>query len=369
MGKRLWDVRCLLTRTPGLDTEHHTIRRSVMKRIFGFVAALCLLGPSGALADSSITVLTRNLYVGTDLDAVLAASRSELPSAVATAFDIFEHTDFNARMAAVADEIASMDPLPDLIGLQEVTLLLRQSPGDSLNLPPVPPPTPAMDPVADFLTTLLDELAARGLIYTPVAEVQNFDVEIPKANDDGSYDDLRLIDRDVILARGEGSNTANDDSGTYAAALHFQTVTITRGWVAVDATINGTTVRFVSTHLEDADAGLRYAQSLELIRMLAREKRPIILVGDFNNETDDDFAYQALLAAGYTDHVGPGADNTCCQDAELKFVSPFTERDDIIFTRNTGATGVSTLIGHTPFQLSQPRWASDHAGVWAHLDF
>lgn len=341
-----------------------------MKRILVLVAALFLLGANGAFAGSPVTVMTRNLYVGTDTDLVLSASRSELPIAVAQAFAIFQSTNFEARMAAIADEIGEIRP--HLIGLQEVTLLRRQSPGDSLNIPP-PASTPAENVEADFLETLLTELEDRGLDYRVAIRVQNFDIEMPMATGDGTYDDLRLTDYDVILARGDVT-TADPAAGTYAAAVHFQTATITRGWVAADATINGTTVRFASTHLEDIDT-VRYAQTVELIRILARERRPLILVGDFNSKASDDLAHRALVGAGYTDHWAGTDTNpddpgyTCCQDAELTSVSPFTEHDDIIFTRNTEATGKSKLIGDTPGNVDGLYWASDHAGVWAELQF
>ena len=342
-----------------------------MKRIFGLVAALCLLGANAAFAGNSIRVMTRNLYVGTDLDAVLSASRSELPIAVAHAYATFLSTNYAARMAAIADEIASIEP--HLVGLQEVTLLRRQSPGDSLNLPPAS--TPAETVEADFLATLLYELNnIRGLGYRVVAQVQNFDVEIPMATGPDSYTDLRLTDRDVILARWD-VDTVSDAFGTYAAALHFQTATITRGWVAVDARINGTTVHFFSTHLEDTDAGLRYAQSLELIRILAR-KGPTILVGDFNNETSDDLAYRALLAAGYTDHwPGPDPGYTCCQAADLKSVSPATVGGSATFKfdeaatviTDPGAPGALSVRVYLPLTASRPApgpWSSAPAPAW-----
>lgn len=313
----------------------------------------------------TFTVMTRNLYVGTDVDAVLSASRSELPIAVAQAWATFQSTNYVARMAAIAEEIRQINP--HLVGLQEVTLLRSQSPGDSMNLRAS---TPAETEEADFLATLLAELAVLGLDYRVVAAVQNVDIEVPKANADGSYDDLRLTDFDVILARGD-VGTVNATEGTYAAALHFQTATITRGWVAVDATVKGATVRFVSTHLEDVDT-VRYAQSVELIRTLARERGPLILVGDFNSKSSDDLAHRAFLATGYTDRwAGPGPGYTCCQAADLtNSTSQLYERDDIIFTRNiVGAAGESTLIGDTPDQFTPGLfWPSDHAGVWAQLE-
>lgn len=365
-----------------------------MKRIFGLVTALCLLGANGALAGTPVRVMTRNLYVGTDVDVVLAASRSELPFAVADAYALFQKTQLEARMAAIAAEIEKIRP--HLVGLQEVTQLFFQEHGDSLNRPPVPPPTPAMDLVADFLVgkgtpdapeegSLLYELnTTHGLDYRVVIRVPNADIELPMANDTvpEGYSDLRLVDYDVILARNDVT-TKNAAAGNYNPAVHVQTASVTRGWVAVDADINGDDtpdVRFVSTHIEDIDT-VRWAQTGELIRTFARETLPIILVGDFNSKTSDDLAHRALVAAGYTDQWG-GTDPdgyTCCYDAELTNQDPMQlyERDDIIFTRDAEATVPSTLIGNAGDQLpgtgtddDHPAlyWPSDHVGVWAKLD-
>jgi endonuclease/exonuclease/phosphatase family metal-dependent hydrolase len=336
MYKRLWCVPCL------------------------FAFLLVPLGANTAKA-LELKVMTRNLYVGTDLEKPLSLSRSELPIAVAEAWATFQKTNYVVRMAAIAEEICSASP--HLVGLQEVMLLRSQSPGDSLNLLA---PTPAENVEADFLQTLLDDLAAKcePLDYHVVAAVQDVDVEMPMANpySESGYDDLRLTDRDVILARGD-VGTENAAGGTYAAALHYKTATIPRGWVAVDAEINGATVRFASTHLESVPT-VRHAQGVELIRILARESRPLILLGDFNTAAPGNLTYQFFLGAGYTDWPGPDRGDTCCQAGDLNNPeSQLDERIDIVFTRNIAPTvGESILIGVTP-AAQQPYWPSDHAGV------
>jgi endonuclease/exonuclease/phosphatase family metal-dependent hydrolase len=207
----------------------------------------------------------------------------------------------------------------------------------------------------------------RGLDYRVAAEVENFDIEVPKANEDGSYDDLRLTDFDVILARDDVITT-NAASGTYAAALHFRGISLPRGWVAVDATINATTVRFASTHLESAPT-VRHAQGVELIRILALENHPLILVGDFNTAAPDNLTYQSFLGAGYIDlWGGDGPGFTCCQAGNLSNQSSqLYERIDIVFTRNiAGVLPESKLIGDTPTEITESVfWPSDHAGVIA----
>ena len=123
--------------------------------------------------DSRIRVMTRNLYIGTSTAAVVNSPPAEIPFAVAEAFQVFLSSSYEERMAALAEEIA--EARPHLVGLQEVTLIRLQSPGDVLAGHPVP----ATEVIADFEAVLLSELAARGLDYRIVARIQNTDVELP----------------------------------------------------------------------------------------------------------------------------------------------------------------------------------------------
>ena len=78
-------------------------------------------------------------------------------------------------MAAIANEIALVRP--HLVGLQEVTRLFTQFPSDTVlgNFTPN-----ATDQQFDYLATLQDELAARGLDYEVAAEQQGTDIELPR---------------------------------------------------------------------------------------------------------------------------------------------------------------------------------------------
>jgi hypothetical protein len=332
-----------------------------------FAFLLVSLGYNTAKA-LELTVMTRNLYVGTDIDKPLSTLPGELPIAVAQAWTSFQSTNYVERMAAIAEEICW--ERPHLVGLQEVTLLRSQSPGDSMNLLAS---TPAENVEADFLQTLLTDLDACEPGYHVVSEVQDFDVEMPMANplSASGYDDLRLTDHDVILARDD-VDTTNAAGGTYAAALHYKSATITRGWVAVDASINGATVRFASTHLESVPT-VRHAQGVQLIGILAPESRPLILLGDFNTAAPGNLTYKFFLGAGYIDlWAGPGPGYTCCQAGDLTNpVSQLYERIDIVFTRNIALTAAqSNLIGdNTPGDLTvSGLWPSDHAGVVTSLE-
>jgi len=86
---------------------------------------------------------------------------------------------------------------PDLVALQEVTLYRRQTPSD---YQPGDGPN-ATEVVLDFLATLMAEIDALGGGYRVAGESPNADVELPVSDGAGGVFDIRLTDRDVILAR------------------------------------------------------------------------------------------------------------------------------------------------------------------------
>ena len=76
-----------------------------------------------------VSVMTRNIYVGTDVDVILQAQDpNQIPVLVAQAFQTLINTNFPERAEALAKEIKKNKP--HLIGLQEVSLIRIQSPGD-----------------------------------------------------------------------------------------------------------------------------------------------------------------------------------------------------------------------------------------------
>lgn len=148
---------------------------------------------------------------------------------------------------------------------------------------------------------------------------------------------------------------------------------VKRGWTAVNATVDGSTYRFVNTHLEAFSEAVRVAQTHELIESLREETLPIILLVDFNTPAPDGRAYQLLRDAKYVDTWQTdvqGAGNPCCQDADLRNeVSGHTKRIDLIFVCNS-ASDVSVLMTQTLGDMPSDRlalglWASDHACVVA----
>lgn len=317
-----------------------------------------------------LTVMTYNVYVGANMEALLSITNLvEVPAAVADTYAAFMATDFPGRAAGIASAIKAHQP--HIIGLQEISLLRRQSPGDRLT-----GGEPAEEVVLDFLQILMEALQAEGLNYQIAAKVQNFDVEMPM----GSfidYDDIRLTDFDVILARSDVT-VSRPTSMNYNSQLTIEAlfIDVLRGYVAIDATVSGTTYRVINTHLESFLKDIRVAQAQELIEALHSETLPVILLGDFNTPAPDGTAYQMLLSAGYVDvwqMDSEGTGNTCCQAKELQNeISEHRKRIDQIFVRNLDPpTAVMTsTIGDKPEdKLSSGLWPSDHAGVVAHLVF
>ena len=324
----------------------------------------------------ALTVMTYNVYVGADMLPLLGITNLlEVPGAVADVYDKTIAADFPARAAGIAGAIKAYQP--HLIGLQEISLIRTQTPGDRIAAGEIP----AEEVVWDFLEILMNALQAEGLNYRVAAKVQNFDIEMPMFAEAG-FTDVRLTDYDVILARSDVEvsrpMSANFETAFSVEALFLE---VPRGYVAIDATIGGATYRVVNTHLEAfeesaAMATVRVAQANELVESLRDETLPMILLGDFNTNAPDGAAYQILLAAGYTDvwqldSGGPG--NTCCQPGELKNEeSALSVRIDQIFVRNLELSASIPIVTHTFGDSAADRlptgiWPSDHAGVVAHL--
>jgi len=146
-------------------------------------------GPSGH--GGRVTVMTQNLYLGTDLAPIFAApSVPALFSAVGAGWMQVQANDFPARADALAREIAVAEP--DLVGLQEATLYRTDVPSDG-------PATPAETVAYDFVRLLVDALARHGERYRPVSVFTGTDAELPAGLPPAL--DVRLTDRVVVLAR------------------------------------------------------------------------------------------------------------------------------------------------------------------------
>src|SRR5262245_44830178 len=167
-------------------------------------------GGAGPALPRAVTVMSRNLYLGADLGPAIVALSEGRPIPRSVWANV-ESTGFDRRAVALADEIARSRPA--LIGLQEVELW-RSGPAND--------PAPADVTEYDYLRSLLDELAARGLRYAPAVVSTNWEVEAPAETGVGLRD-IRLADRDVILVRTDfragGCRLTNIQAGHFATNL------------------------------------------------------------------------------------------------------------------------------------------------------
>ena len=352
-------------------------------------------------ARPALKVMTRNLYLGTDImrpivaiqgkqDAPIPELLTALANATDTARAIVDQTDFGVRAGLLADEIAGKRP--DLVGLQEVALW-RSGP---LQLAQAAIPN-ATDVDYDFLTMLRQELKTRGVPYRPVSVNWLSDVEAPSFG--GTMQaptnprDVRLTMRDVILKRvGSDVKIRNHHEKTYRAGIDItiagRKLDFTRGYQWVNATRDGQKFRFINTHLEAFSSDIAYAEAQQLLAGPGDYPGTTILVCDCNSDPlnqsvktgvdtlphsepywlitgkhdfNDTWLQYKPARSGWTSGLTETVDDP---DA-----SNFDHRIDMVFARSGsgaplnvvgGAVTGNTLAATDP---ATGLWPSDHAGV------
>jgi hypothetical protein len=313
--------------------------------------------------------MTQNLYVGADVDAVIAALMSEDPNddlpALLTAIETLRKTDFSARAGAFAAAIARNRP--DVVGFQEVSNIHIDLAGYGI---------PAVD--LHFLPVILDSLAARGLHYTVADTVRNIDVTLLGGA-------IGLVDYDAILVNADRVTEVVPyaQNFTYNLGEIAPGVVLKRGFVEVGARIEGRLYWFVSTHPEpDLNAetplgALRQAQVAELVTVLG-DSTPAFVMGDLNDDPGSPM-YQVLQAAGFEDvwaTLRPREKGyTVSHLADLSDpVSHLTRRIDYVWARGMDGPrdrlqGEIKRINILPWERVQGPdyriWSSDHAGLVA----
>ena len=325
-----------------------------------------------------VVVMTWNVFLGGGLSPVLrSGSVEELIANVSELWASVEQTDFTERAEKIAQEIAVRRP--DLIGLQEAVLWRSQTPGDFLS----GVFTPNAETVEyDFVEILLDALERRGLHYEALKIVEAYDAEGPRAD----FTDVRLTDRDAILARVDHTPHAfefsNAQGGNFDARITLEllgivSLDVLSNWASVDVNApDGTTFRFVTTHLSADAEQLRIAQAGELVSGPLNTAMPVILVGDMNsNAATAEPAYSLLVNdGGLTDswpESGIGDGFTGHQNNDLlNPVSVLDERIDMVLYRGGLRALHADLAGEEQKdRTSSGLWPSDHAGVDVRLLF
>lgn len=408
-----------------------------MQTIYRIVVAILVLAlamPADAANNkqprkAQIKVMSYNLYVGADIYRVFAPTPCGVPQAVNDIHTIIQQTDFPERAEAIADQIMAQEP--HVIGLQEVSLLRTQFPGNALapdgsgieflgDFPTDPRftfKTDAEDIQYDYLQILLEALEARGLHYVAVegATATNADVEFPAIEFDGACNplgfptDVRLTDRDVMLVRA-GLEVHMSMADNFMAYFPIELPTFiptpvglvpalyvadfTRGWGWVDVTVKDQSYRVVNAHLEIGDrnelpnAGLNWVQALqafELGTIASSLDAPVIVMGDMNSSPaspnpDPRPAYDVLgqfplldlwtVRHDMSDDYGFtfGQNELVNNEESLMF-----ERIDYVLG-NFGDMAVDKIkveaVGDEPYDKTPSGlWPSDHAGVAAKISF
>jgi len=318
---------------------------------------------NGRWGPKKVVVMTRNVYVGADVDKVIGAEDPEdIPGLVYDALLELVSTDFPERAVALAKEIKWKRP--HLVGLQEISLI-------EVNLPDY-----GMVFSYDFEDILMDAISSLKLDYKFVERVKNTDVTI-NLNENNS---VRLVDYDVVIARDD-VEIMSHSSANYIARLPVPNlgIDILRGYVDVTAKVGRKTYRFVNTHLEPFLMAIKEAQAQELIAALAGETKPIILVGDLNAPAPEDPVYQFFLTQGYLDtwtqnkvHSNPEG-YTAGHDSDLRNKEiKLDRRIDLILVKNNGMSHIGQVIAFVTGDELKDRtpsglWPSDHAGVISQL--
>lgn len=355
--------------------------------------------PSPAPPGKPITVMTRNIYLGADIDrpvraALLAQaqgkSTQEVVAALAVATDytrgIVDQTSFPVRSRLLAREIATAKP--ELVGLQEVALW-RSGP---LELDKVGVPN-ATTVDYDFLAILLADLRAAGTPYDAVVVGKRADVESPSFTPTmGRPRDVRLTMRDVILKRATNSvkvTGKHDQLFTHnlKVAISGVTMDFSRGYQWVDVRAGNTSFRFVNTHLEAFSSDLALAQAQQAVTEATAPGSTTVFVCDCNSDPlldavkpQDHVPHKAPYdfitgPGGYTDQWlewAPAEEGWTSGLSELvndPTAAGFDHRIDMVFSHTADGRALDVDQGEITGNEVGDRdpatglWPSDHAGV------
>jgi endonuclease/exonuclease/phosphatase family metal-dependent hydrolase len=355
--------------------------------------------------------MSRNIYLGADVGVALELI-PDLPAAAQFMWKQVQATDFSKRKSILAREIK--DQAPDVIGLQEATIWYCQA-----------KPWSSKTEVFNFTNELLAELGGSYVIaekggekafnpgysigpipfLTKVSDPKTFQPLFGQNSASCGFQigDALLIKKELAQYVNQVGNSEYEDVYKVVPTI----MEIYRGYTWADITMQGSNVRFVSTHLEslwDANKVPKAAdQARQLVADLANTKSPVVVIGDFNSDPRDPrpkgfpnpgeqpeasekcptesslcSAYKIMREANYVD-AGPDASEPATftwgmsalltgADPERKAAAAkmgnkfgYTDRLDYIFVKNGIKVLTSKVIGQTP------PYGTDHAGVVAKL--
>ncbi len=384
-------------------------RHTVLGALVAAVSAVLLTVTSAAAAGGEqgtppakpVTVMTRNLYLGADLNPAIRAALAQpagsfaqlvaLANGTHAVRHIVDQTNYPVRAHSLAREVATTQP--DLVALQEVALW-RHGP---LELNQVAVPNAATVDI-DFLQILMAELAVQGASYVVVKVQQEADVEAPSFVGTNPFSptadasDIRLTMRDAILMKIDPGLTVLD-SGSANYATRFtvgigqQSYTFLRGYVWADVRVGAKIMRFIDTHLESEFSIYALGQANELLAGPAATSRSVTIACDCNSDplnnngkppfdsTPHSAPYNFIVGHGFTDQwlqFAPAEEGWTSGLSELvndATADGFDHRIDMIFARPAGGQVADVDKGQVTGDEISDRdpatglWPSDHAGV------
>jgi hypothetical protein len=369
-------------------------RGALLRAVVLSAVAWSVIGVGSAFAnehgDHSVTVMTQNLYQGTEFRhfSALAGTTPGFEEALAATtadYGTYVATRFKDRVKQIAATIAEEEPT--LVGLQEVATWHA---GPFVGRHPFALPAPVTE---DFTQELLAALAADGAQYAVASRRDNnFTLAFPIFTGQGLLS-VGMVESGVILARSDlhgQLKLSNPQSGTYNARIPTipnpldpdppHGFVFTNSWQSIDVAMQGRAFRFITTHLDALAPGgaVSGPQAQELLAGPANTSLPVIVTGDMNSgPVLAPAAYNAFVTGGLSDTwsaAGLGAPPlTCCHlapnDLSTDANAPYTEDPDHVFTRGPFKVLDTHLVGNTvPTPAPEPFiWPSDHAGIVATL--
>lgn len=365
---------------------------------------------------STITVMTRNLYLGADVGVAMDLIPN-LSAAAQFMWNQVKQTDFTKRAPKLAAEVIAAKA--DVVGIQEATIWFCKKNIWS-------PRTEVFNFTEQFLAAtktqgseyVLASFAGKTALNTgySIAAIPF----VTMVNDPETFQPLFGQDKaacgfeiaDALVIRAELANKVlavgnTEYETTYSVVPTVMTVY--RGYSWADIQIGNTPVRFVTTHLEslwdDNKIPNAALQAQQLITDLKSTSNPVVIMGDFNSDPRDPRikddpnaggqprasktcpagtskcnAYLLMTEAEYVD-AGPdsldpknftwgmnalltGADSERLNyGKQLGNLVGYSDRLDYVFVKNGIQVISSGLIGASPSNNLN----TDHAGVFATL--
>ena len=281
------------------------------------VAILASIAPPAQAADANLKVMSRNIYLGSDVGVAMKLI-PDFKAAAQFMWDQVAATDFSKRAPLLAKEIITNQA--DVVGIQEATTWFCRKNAWS-----------GKTEVLNFTDQLLDATKKLGTEYVLAekdgTKAKNIGFSIAAipfltiVNDPNTFQplfgqdtaacgfeigDALIIRKDLASKIKQVGNTEYEASYSIVPTL----MTIYRGYTWMDLEVGSSTTRIVSTHLEsvwDSNKVPNAAkQAKQLVTDLANTTIPTIVIGDFNADPRDPRKDAASNPGGQ-----PEASETC----------------------------------------------------------